>query len=159
MSHTPKRRGKLTAEAKQQIAGIVGVGCSRRTAAGFVGCSPNTIYRTARRDPDFAAELRRAESRSEWTYLDRIRKAAMKEQYWRAAAWVLERRNPRDYVLRQPAAMTMERVRQMLLRLVDTIIAQIADRDLRRQVFERLTAVSARFELPAMEKPHDAATE
>lgn len=159
MSQRVALRGKLTTDKKQQVVAIVGVGCSRRTAAGFVGCSPNTIYRTARRDPAFAAELRRAEARSEWTYLDRIRKAAMKEQYWRAAAWVLERRNPRDYVLREPRAMTVERVQQMLIRLVETIIAQIGDRTLRQRVFERLTAVSARFEPPATEKPHDAASQ
>jgi hypothetical protein len=104
----------------------------------------------------FAAELRRAESRSEWSYLDRIRKAAMKDQYWRAAAWVLERRNPRDYRPREPQALTIERVQQMLIRLIETIVAQISDRALRRRVFERLTAVSAHFELPAPEKLHDA---
>ena len=157
MSQRVALRGKITAEKKQQITTMVTLGCSRRAAAGFVGCSPKTIYRTARRDPAFAAELRQAESRSEWIYLDRIRKAAMKEQYWRAAAWVLERRNPRDYLLRQPGAMTVERVQQMLIRLVETIIAQIGDRALRRRVFERLTAVSAHFEPPATEKPHDAA--
>lgn len=43
-----------------QIVGMIAMGGSRRTAAGYVGCSVSTIQNTADRDPQFAESLRRA---------------------------------------------------------------------------------------------------
>ena len=45
-------------EGKQrEIVAILTMGCSRRTAAQYVGCAPNTIQSTAERDPKFAEKL------------------------------------------------------------------------------------------------------
>ena len=132
------RRPVLDEIKKREILAILAVGCSQRTAAHYVGCAPNTIQNTARRDAAFAADLERAQTRWEINYLERIRKAAMKEQYWRAAAWVLERRNPEDYGPRQTEGASLEQVQQMLGDIVDFIIAEIPDPALRRQILDRM---------------------
>ena len=81
-------------EIKQrEILAILSVGCSRRTAAKYVGCAPSTIQNTAERDEKFAEKLDRGENQAVVTHMTNINKAAKKAQYWRAAAWALERLN------------------------------------------------------------------
>ena len=45
------RPAVLDPTKRQRIAALLAVGCSRRVAARYVGCSPSTITRTAARDP------------------------------------------------------------------------------------------------------------
>lgn len=92
----------LTDEKRNAIVAILSVGCPRYVAARYVGCSPATIARTAARDPQFARRLRQAQAGVELAFLRRIGKAADKEQYWRAAAWALERMYPQRYARRDP---------------------------------------------------------
>ena len=57
------RRGRppvLDEAKKREILAIVAVGCSRSTAAAYVGCATSTIQNTADRDPAFAEKLRQA---------------------------------------------------------------------------------------------------
>ncbi len=50
-------------EMKQrEIVAILSMGCSRRTAAHYVGCAHSTIQYTAERNDKFAEKLDRAES-------------------------------------------------------------------------------------------------
>jgi hypothetical protein len=126
-------------EAKrQQILTLLKIGCSRRTAALFVGCSPSTIRRTALRDPTFAEAINRAEGNVEAVYLERIYKAAKEARYWRAAAWVLERRNPEDYALRHPDAITPKQLRLFITQLIQVIVAEIPAAKHRKHLIERL---------------------
>ena len=89
-----------------QIVAILSVGCSQTVAAQYVGCAPATIQRTAERDPKFAEELGKAKSNAELGLVKNIRNAAKKEQYWRAAAWALERGFPEKYARRGPDVIT-----------------------------------------------------
>ena len=83
-------------EIKQrEIVAIVSMGCSRRTAAQYVGCAPSTIQYTAERNEKFAEKLERAQSQAVVTHVKNINSAAKKAQYWRAAAWALERLDAR----------------------------------------------------------------
>ena len=59
------RRSVLDEFKKREILAIVFVGCSRRTAARYVGCAVSTIANTAGRDPDFDEQLRKAEQQAE----------------------------------------------------------------------------------------------
>ena len=90
--HNFGRPAVLDETKRRMIIALLMNGSSRRMAAGFVGCAPSTITRTAARDPEFAAQLARAEGNAETEALSLIRKAAHKERYWQAAAWLLERR-------------------------------------------------------------------
>ncbi len=108
------RRPVLDAAKKREILAIVAVGCSRTVAAAYVGCAISTIQNTADRDPTFAEKLRQAACATELGLLKNIRNAAAKEQYWRAAAWALERRFPERYARRGPDVITLEQVAALL---------------------------------------------
>ncbi len=126
---------------KREILAILSMGCSRRAAARYVGCSPTTIANTAQRDPEFAAQVERAESKAEIGYMKNIQKAAGKEQYWRAAAWALERKYPDQYALRSPDAIPREEVIALLKQLGDLIVQEVTVARLRKPVLKRLQSL------------------
>jgi len=101
---------------RRTIIALLANGSSRRMAAGYVGCAPSTLTRTAARDPEFAAQLARAEGNAETEALSFLRQAARKERYWRAAAWLLERKNPDDFAPRKPDVLTEEQLRRIIAR-------------------------------------------
>jgi hypothetical protein len=132
----------LDAVKKREILAIIAVGCSRTLAATYVGCAISTIQNTADRDPTFAEKLRQAAYSTELGLLKNIRNAASKEQYWRAAAWALERRFPERYALREPDAFTLEEVTALLGQFNDIVIEELPGRH-RKRVLKRLEALAA----------------
>jgi len=137
---------------KGQILAIISVGCSRRTAARYVGCDAKTIRNTADRDPEFAAQLCHANHAAEIEYVKRINNAAKKEQYWRAAAWALERLNPEDFAKRSPGNLTAEDVRTLLRRLGEILLSEVPVARHRKAAVKRLDRLLAKIE-PVPEKP------
>ena len=91
----PPARTVLDEHKRWKIIALLANGSSRRMAARYVGCAASTITRTAARDPSFAEQVAQAEARTEMDALRAIRIAAQNKRHWRAAAWLLERRNPR----------------------------------------------------------------
>lgn len=81
---------------RRELCAMIRVGCSRRAAAEHVGVAPTTVYKTAERDPEFRKMLRRAEAAREVVLVNNIQAASTKS--WRAAAWLLKRISPVDYV-------------------------------------------------------------
>jgi hypothetical protein len=132
---------------RREILAILSVGCSRATAADYVGCSVSTIQKTAERDPAFAEELRRAESRAEIALLQAIQRAAKKEQYWRAAAWALERTKPELFAPRRPQTITHRDLEKFLQTLVDLLVEFLPERS-RKQFLKRLEGLVASLGLP-----------
>ncbi|RMF99477.1 MAG: hypothetical protein D6741_08460 [Planctomycetota bacterium] len=130
--------------AKREILAIVGVGCSRRTAAKYVGCAPSTISRTARRDPQFAAELRKAETKAQIMFMRNIAAAARKEQYWRAAAWALERLCPQQFAPRKADTVTIDEVRELLTEFARIIVEEVPVPKYRKKILKRLAKLKAR---------------
>jgi len=140
-----KGRHVLDEAKKREIVAIVTVGCSRRTAARYVGCSPTTIVRTAQRDEPFAASLRKAMQTAEINNLQNIQNAAKKAQYWRAAAWVLERCHPDQYAARSAECVTLDQVRQLLGELAQIIVEEVHNPDYRKCVLKRLNSLLRGF--------------
>lgn len=138
---------------KGQILAILSVGCSRRIAARYVGCSPTTIQNTAEREPEFAKQLHRADHGAEIEYLKRIRTAAQKEQYWRAAAWALERLNPEDFASRPLDVLTYEQVKTLVTRLAEVVIAQISRADHRKRMLKAVDRFLAKIEPVPLQSP------
>lgn len=135
------KRGRppaLDEDKRRLVLAILAVGCSRRTAAKYVGCAHTTIQRTALRDPEFAKQLECAEGMAELGYLKNIQAAARKEQYWRAAAWVLERRHPQEWGPRSPNVLTPEEVHQLLAALARIVIEEVPVAAYRKNVLKRL---------------------
>jgi len=149
------RRPALDAAKKGQVVGILAVGGSRRTAAKYVGCSHTTIQRTALRDPEFAKQLEHAESIGEVAYLKNIRTAAEKAQYWRAAAWVLERRHPQEWGPRSPHVLTREEMQQLLTALAYIVTEEVPVAVFRKSILNRLMPLILRLGCPAPSKAED----
>jgi hypothetical protein len=116
MEPTP-RRGVLDELKKANVILLIASGLSRREAAGFVQCAHTTIGRTAARDPDFADKLTQAEATAHVQTVAAIRGAMRDPKYWRAAAWMLERRSPEEYARRDPNTFTADHVMSLLARL------------------------------------------
>ena len=108
------RCGALDDDKKAMVIVLVGQGASRREAAELVKCHHTTIGRTAARDGAFGAKLAQVEAAAHLEAGDMIRRAASDPKYWRAAAWMLERRNPEDYARRDPTTFTADQVMSLL---------------------------------------------
>ena len=148
------RRPVLDEGKKREIVAILSVGCSRRTAARYVGCDHSTIRRTAQRDSAFDEQLRHAENQHEFTYLKNIQQAATKPQYWRAAAWVLERIFPQKYARRGPDVITVDQIKQVLTQLVDVIIQEVPAR-YRKNILKRFDSLTKSLYRPRARKALD----
>ena len=110
-------------------------------AAAYVGCAPSTITRTILRDPQFALEISQAEQSSEIQALQAIRKAYQEPRYWRAAAWLLERRNPNDFTVRKPNILTEEAAKDALDAFVKVAMEEVTDPKQYRRMMERVSEV------------------
>jgi hypothetical protein len=117
--HSP--RNVLDDAKRRMIIALVTQGSSRRVAARYVACAASTITRTAQRDPEFAAQLARAEQMAEINLLRAVHDAAKEPKHWRAAAWLLERRNPEDFAARPPHLATSLQVSDLVGQVVELL--------------------------------------
>ena len=108
---------------KQQVCSIVQLGCPRATAAKQVGCTISSIRFAAQGDPQFAAELQRAEAQNELSLMKNVFVSAQEPKNWRASVWALERMYPERYLRRAPETIPIDQ----LVRLVDVMVRLIAE--------------------------------
>ncbi len=135
-----------------EIVAIVTLGLSRRTAAKYVGCSPSTISRTARRDPEFGRRLRQASRQAELGFMRNIRDAAKKPQYWRAAAWALERLNPEDFASRGPNVITVAQFADLIGEFAQIVVDEVANPRDRKAILKRLDQLLRRLSESSSDK-------
>jgi hypothetical protein len=106
------RPAAITPALQDRICTLLSVGFSRRQAAAYVEIDQSTISRTAKRDPEFAACLKRAEEKASLQPMLTVISEAQKN--WRAAAWLLQ------YKARQPVVLSEEEKQELHeQRLVD----------------------------------------
>jgi len=127
----------LDPEKRRLIVALLRVGCSRRVAARHAGCSASTITRTAARDPAFSDQIARAETYLEIELLGAIRHAAKTDRYWRAAAWLLEKRSPQDYSRRSRAGCSAGQAMQLFRVALDSLRQELAAPE-REEAMEKL---------------------
>jgi hypothetical protein len=135
------KRGRppvLNPEKRREILAIVAVGCSRRTAARYVNCSPSTIRNTADRDAEFAEKLGKAENSAEVMHLKNINTAAKEPRNWRASAWALERLRPESYGSRDPKTATPGQVAELLQQVAEIIVAEVPVDRYRKSIMKKL---------------------
>ena len=132
------KKRTLTQFEKAGIIAVLTAGCSRETAAIYAKCSRWKLRQAISEDVTFAAEVAKAEQESEVFFVNKIRKAADKEQYWRAAAWALERRCPNRYAARGAGTLTMDQVRQLVSKLADIVVQEIPGGAERRKILHRI---------------------
>jgi len=133
----PRKRIILDEKQKDAIIAIITVGCTRYTAARYVGCQPADIRREIGRNREFAQQVARAEEAAEFYYLSQIKAAAKKEQYWRAAAWVLERRNPNRYAARGAHTITFDQLTRLMTQIAEIVGGEIKDAETRVKILKR----------------------
>ncbi len=132
------------------------VGCSRTTAAQYVGCHASTITRTAARDPEFAQQVRQAESLLELKHLKNIDVAAKDARYWRAAAWALERKYPDRWGPRRAHVLSPQQVAQALEHFAQLVIDEVSEAPTRQRILKRLDEMAAELEREDSEAADDA---
>jgi len=106
------RKTKLTPELTRNICDRVRMGLPYRSVAELNGISEPTFYDWINRGEEaqsglffeFAKEVKKAKREGEAVLLARIQTAAREE--WTAAAWILERRHPEDYVRRTESVVS-----------------------------------------------------
>ena len=97
----PGRPRALDELKRRELIATIRAGCGLETAARYVGVSPRTVHRELRRNKQFWDQYRRAELRSRIGPLNTMGRAV--RESWRAAAWMLERKSPRDFAKRHPS--------------------------------------------------------
>ena len=142
--HFGGRPPVLDEEKRRTIIAMLANGSSRRVAAGYAGCAHTTLTRTMLRDGEFAAAVIAAEKNTEIDALRRIRNASRNDRYWRAAAWLLERRNPQDFAQRPPHAFTDQQIVQLFLKAASPFIDKMSEEDV-GQTLQRLDEMLGRI--------------
>jgi hypothetical protein len=137
---------------RRKIIAIIANGSSRRVAARIVGCAHSTITRTAVRDPEFAVELDAAEHSAEVEALRNLRHAARTDRYWRAAAWLLERKNPQEFAARGPTVLSLDQICALFIHLTRPIVSSLSDTDFDRLLVEVTECAEAAQGNPAILK-------
>ena len=134
---------------KREICAIVSVGGSLTTAAKYVGCSLATIRRVAKQDSQFEESLRRSESGQEFQHLTLIKEAAKK--YWKASAWLLERKFPDRYGSRKVDTVTPEELQRVLVEFATIIADEIPVAAHRKNVLARVERLAIGLEAAAQQ--------
>ncbi len=138
-------RPKVLDEVKMaEICAVLSMGSSRYEAAEHVGCAPNTIENTIRRDKAFAERVRHAETKAEMTLVRQVRKAA--KQSWRAAAWALEHIRPQRYARRRANYLTFDEVDEFIRLLGTTVFNELPHGPGRDAAVEKLDKLIERFD-------------
>ncbi len=139
MENPKKTKPKvLTTKQKSEVIAILSVGCPRKTAARYVGCSPAIITRTAEKDPDFAEQLQRAQEHAEIASMKNIHNAAKQERYWKASAWILERKNPEAFRLQNPDLLSLEQVKLLVTHLSSIVVNEVKSPAQRKKILDEL---------------------
>jgi hypothetical protein len=110
---------KRTDERVERILEALSSGQTRRIAAACGGVSDDTLRRWIQTDPELSLRVSAAESQAEMALVTCIRNAAGHD--WRAAAWLLERRDPANWSLRQQLAVhaTTQEPMKVIVEYVD----------------------------------------
>ena len=138
----------LDAVKRADILTILSVGCSRRAAARYVSAARRAPLAQPRSAiPNSPGSLPRVEQTSQIGLIKNIRDAAKKPQYWRAAAWALERLNPEDFALRGPDVVTVEQMHAIIRQLAQVLVEHVPIARHRKQVLRAIERMMS--ELPA----------
>jgi hypothetical protein len=135
----------LTEKERQSVISVLLTGGDLSTAADYISRTQAEIRATAAADEDFRAAIERAEPHVELTQLGNISKAAMREQYWRAAAWMLERRFPNRYARANPRALVPAKIKQLIEGLAEIVLSEVKAATVRIRIVNRLQTLLKRI--------------
>lgn len=155
MSSAGRPRLLADEEKRRTLLAMIAVGSGREAAARHVGCSVWTISREAVRDPEFDRRLREAETSAELLPLQMLRNAT--GSHWRAAAWLLERLNPEQFVRRRPDTLTPAELNAMLEQVVGILTEEFGDPQQQQRILRRMQQVQEAFSRTRPSEDQEAA--
>ncbi len=139
----------LTESRQSTLCTLMSVGISQREAAQYVGCSPSTITKRAKRDAWFAARIRQAQMRSEYRAMKQMAKHG--DRSWRASAWMLEKTHPERYGRRAGQGYSAKQVAAMFDQVTAAVLEKVADKHTSEQI--RLSIEEVRTRMFADQAP------
>ena len=145
MSQNKRGRPEALDNTKREvIVGMLSLGCTRANVARYVGCSPETLRKTAYRDPKFAERMRQAEMNLEIKHLNNLTNASSKS--WRASAWALERLNPRRFGRRRADSFSPEQIKGLIELVASLLVDEITESSDRKKISDRLERIVQRLD-------------
>jgi hypothetical protein len=127
----PVGRPEFLDERKRKLAiTLLSNGSSRRVVAEYFGCGMTTLARTMERHPEFAEAVEAAEHSLELECLNNIRKAGRKDRYWRAAAWLMERKNAKDFARRPFNGLSEDEMLRLFVKVLEPLWKSIPFEDI-----------------------------
>ena len=136
MSHLGRHR-ILDAKKKSEAATLVSIGLTLTECARYVGCSVMTLRREMARDDEFARDIESAEVRAQIEAIRGIRGAS--STHWRAAAWYLERTNPRRFGRPSLRNFRPDEIAAVFDAVISAVTDEVDDIRLRERICRRLT--------------------
>jgi hypothetical protein len=137
-------RPRALDEAKRrEVCALVSAGGSIEWAAMYVGCSPSTIRRQARRDPAFYSQLRQAALAAQLHPLNALRQAST--THWRAAAWMLERIQPSRFIPRRSEAVRKTDLEAFYKLMCNLMLEEGADPKMIDRIYRRMSRDAKQF--------------
>lgn len=124
----------MTPARCEKFCELIAESHSQEEAAEEIGVSIGTIQRERKRDEDFDHEVRLALQKTP-DPLKLMEQAA--RSHWRAAAWLLERRNPEEYARRPVNATSPKKVATALRFMVESALEAVPE-ELRDAVYTHL---------------------
>lgn len=136
----PGRPRTLTDAKQHEVCALIAAGCTLAAAARFVGCSPLTIQREARRNSAFQEGIRASRITAELEPVTNVRHAA--RQNWRAAAWLLERTQPQQYGKRAANSFGRDDIALLLTEVCDVLRQEIDEAERFTRIRRRVLALA-----------------
>ena len=121
---------------RREVVALISVGLGLQDAARYVGCSVSTLRREMQRNAEFRQDIHSAEIRTQIDALRAMRNASA--THWRAAAWFLERTNPRRFARPSLRAFSPDEIQTALDDVITAAIDEIDDPAVRKRVARRL---------------------
>ncbi len=128
----------LTPVQRDQVCGILALGCDRETAAGYAACTTTDIHRTMEQDAQFAARIRHTEAGAEMSCMQTVRAAAKDVKNWRAAVWWLEMHAADRFKPRGAGEVSIAQLHEFLKVLSTILCDEIECESDRRRVIGRM---------------------
>jgi IS30 family transposase len=136
----PGRPRVLDDLKRRDICTLISAGCGMGEAARYVGCSVSTIRREILQNEEFKQRIRGSELCAQLESLRAMRKASA--THWRAAAWMLERTNPRRFAKPCLKSLRAEDIYSVIKEVVECAADEIKDAPTRHRVCRRLIAAA-----------------
>jgi hypothetical protein len=138
---------QLTDQQKNDICGVIGIGCDRDTAAKYAHTTWADLHAAMHSDPDFAARVRHEEAVIEIKHMTQIRIASKKEANWRISVWWLERLAPDQYGPRGSGDVSARQLKKFIEHVGATLVNDVHNDDDRKRLLTRLQSTADTLEL------------